>query len=191
MRFLREEFLTVAAGPALPLLEASHLAHALRCPFLQASELDALRAALRWGEHRLIKRMEDREPNLLSHTAHSVARKGVKKRDLSDAELRELLADLLPLVRIDHILPPNNELLNQAIRRGLVSSPPSCMLNDEGCAGSRADAWIRGKGGLYVRPRLYMPYYEEVKVIHIFNMNYFILTMCNRIILIYFMFRHC
>lgn len=53
------------------------------------------------------------EPNLLSHTAHSVARKGVKKRDLSDAELRELLSDLLPLVRIDHILPPNSELLNQ------------------------------------------------------------------------------
>lgn len=40
------------------------------------------------------------------------------------------------------------------------------MLGDEGGSGSRADAWIRGKGhgGLYVRPRLYMPYYEEVKV---------------------------
>jgi len=53
------------------------------------------------------------EPNLLSHTAHSVARKGVKKRDLSDVELREILCELLPLVRVDHVLPPSSEVLNQ------------------------------------------------------------------------------
>ena len=60
------------------------------------------------------------EPNLLSHTAHSVTRKGVKKRDLSDVELREILSELLPLVRMDHVLPPSSDVLNQAIRRGLV-----------------------------------------------------------------------
>lgn len=57
--------------------------------------------------------MEDREPNILSHTVHSVTRKGVKKRDLSDIELREILSELLPLVRMDHVLPPNNEILTQ------------------------------------------------------------------------------
>lgn len=48
------------------------------------------------------------------------------------------------------------------------------MLGDEGGSGSRADAWIRGKGhgGLYVRPRLYMPYYEEVKVKNIELVSY-------------------
>jgi len=51
--------------------------------FFQASELEVLQSVLKWGEHQLVRRMEDREPNLLSHTAHSVARKGVKKRDLS------------------------------------------------------------------------------------------------------------
>lgn len=56
------------------------------------------------------------EPNLLSHTAHSVARKGVKKRDLSDVELREILSELLPLVRMDHVAPANSETLAQAIR---------------------------------------------------------------------------
>lgn len=35
------------------------------------------------------------EPNLLNHTAHSVTKKGIKKRDLSDVELREILSDLL------------------------------------------------------------------------------------------------
>ena len=38
------------------------------------------------------------EPNLLNHTAHSVTKKGVKKRDLSDVELREILSDLLQYV---------------------------------------------------------------------------------------------
>lgn len=102
----------------------------------------------------------------MNHTAHSVSRKGVKKRDLSDVELREIISDLLPHVRIDHILPANSEILNQAIRRGLVSTPPSHMIGDDR-ENLRVDAWIRtGKNnGLFVRPRLFMPYYEEVKVI--------------------------
>lgn len=90
----------------------------------------------------------------------------MKKRDLSDVELREILSDLLPHVRIDHILPANSEVLNQAIRRGLVSTPPSHMIGDDR-ENLRVNAWIRGgkNNGLYVRPRLFMPYYEEVKVL--------------------------
>lgn len=61
------------------------------------------------------------EPNLLNHTAHSVARKGVKKRDLSDVELREILCELLPLVRVDHVLPPNSEVLSQVKKTELLS----------------------------------------------------------------------
>lgn len=106
------------------------------------------------------------EPNLLSHTAHSVTRKGVKKRDLSDIELREVLSDLLPLVRMDHVLPVNSDILNQAIRRGLVSTPPSHMIGGDR-ENLRVNAWIRGgkNNGLFVQPRLFMPYYEEVKVL--------------------------
>ncbi|KAL7742620.1 hypothetical protein ACLKA6_013952 [Drosophila palustris] len=131
-----------------------------------ASELEVLQAVLKWGEQELIRRMEDREPNLLSHTAHSVARKGVKRRDLSDIELREILSELLPLVRMDHVLPPNSEVLCQAIRRGLVSTPPSQMIGDER-ENLRVNAWIRGgkNQGLFVRPRLFMPYFEEVKAL--------------------------
>lgn len=103
---------------------------------------------------------------MLSHTAHSVSRKGVKKRDLSDVELREILSDLLPLVRMDHILPANSDILNQAIRRGLVSTPPSHMIGGDR-ENLRVNAWIRGgkNNGLFVQPRLFMPYYEEVKVL--------------------------
>lgn len=164
--YLREEFSAIVASPVLHQLDKTQLINALQSNFLQASELEVLQAVLKWGEHELMRRMEDREPNLLSHTAHSVTRKGIKKRDLSDIELREILSELLPLVRMDHVLPPNSEHLNQAIRRGLVSTPPSHMIGDER-DNLRINAWVRcGKNhGLFVRPRLFMPYYEEIKTL--------------------------
>jgi len=113
LHYLREEFQPIASSSILHQLDHAHLANVLQSHFLQASELEVLQAVLKWGEHELVRRMEDREPNLLSHTVHSVTRKGIKKRDLSDIELREILSELLPLVRIDHILPPNSEALIQ------------------------------------------------------------------------------
>ena len=68
------------------------------------------------------------EPNLLTHTAHSISRKGIRKRDLNDAELRDILSDLLPHVRTDHVLPRTHDTLCSAIRRGLISQPPTHML---------------------------------------------------------------
>lgn len=103
----------------------------------------------------------------MSHTAHSVTKKGVKKRDLNDVELRDILSDLLPLVRVDHVLPPNCDVLNNAIKRGLVSSPPSHMIGDDTSHATayRVNAWIRGKNnGLFVKPRLFSPYADEAKV---------------------------
>ena len=69
---------------------------------------------------------------------------------------------------MDHVLPPNSEVLTQAIRRRLVSTPPSHMIGGDR-EGLRVNAWIRsGKNnGLFVRPRLFMPYYEEIKVTQI------------------------
>lgn len=116
------------------------------------------------------------EPNLLSHTAHSISKKGVKKRDLNDEELKDILADLLPLIRTEHIIPYNSDVLNSAIKRGLISRPPSHMIGDEGFV-VQSSSWIRGKNnGLFVRPRLFGPYYEDAKVgnvdcIYIFYTN--------------------
>ena len=105
------------------------------------------------------------EPNLLSHTAHSVSKKGIKKRDLNDVELRDILAELLPYVRTDHIIPPNNDVLSNGIKRGLISTPPSHMIGDDNAGSSRMCAWIRSKNsGMFVKPRLFLPYYEETKV---------------------------
>lgn len=118
---------------------------------------------IKWGEHHLVRRIEKREPNLLSHTAHSVSKKGVKRRDLNDVELRDILAEVLPLVRIDHVIPYTSEVLTSTVKRGLISSPPCHMISDEG-SGQCVSAWVRNKNnGIYQRPRLFTPYYEEAK----------------------------
>ncbi|KAF8793763.1 BTB/POZ domain-containing protein 7 [Argiope bruennichi] len=169
INFMREEFMTVAASPVLFQLDKSHLIDVIKSDFLQAGELEVLQAVLKWGEHQLFKRVEEREPNLVSHTAHSVSRRGLRRRDLSDVELRDLLSDLLSCVRISHILPPDSEVLVSAVRRGLISTPPSYMLGDDLLVGHSSNlkpkAWIRGRNshGLYVKPRLFTPYVEEAK----------------------------
>lgn len=53
---------------------------------------------------------------------------------------------------------------HQAIKRGLVSTPPSHMIGDD-TTNYRVNAWIRSKNnGLFVKPRLFTPYAEEIKV---------------------------
>lgn len=60
LQFLREEFQAIANSPVLYELDKSHMIDALQSDFLQASELDVLQAVLKWGEHQLMKRMEER-----------------------------------------------------------------------------------------------------------------------------------
>jgi len=106
------------------------------------------------------------EPNLLTHTAHSISRKGIKKKDLNDTEVREILADLLPYVRTSHIIPAHSDVLTSAIKRGLVSVPPLHLLGGGGAAeSSSASSWVRTRNiSLFVKPRLFISYYDELKV---------------------------
>lgn len=60
LHYLREEFQAVSGGPVLYQLDKPYLMEALQSSFLQASELEVLQAVLKWGEHRLMRRMEDR-----------------------------------------------------------------------------------------------------------------------------------
>ncbi|XP_023657968.2 BTB/POZ domain-containing protein 7 [Paramormyrops kingsleyae] len=164
VHFLCEEFSQVMTSDVLYELSKEHLLTAIQSDYLQASEQDILKYVVKWGEHQLIKRMADREPNLLSGTAHSVNKRGVKRRDLDVEELKEILSPLLPYVRIEHILPPNSEVLSDAMKRGLISTPPSDMLPT--AEGGKANAWLRQKSaGIYVRPRLFSPYVEEAKAV--------------------------
>ncbi len=103
------------------------------------------------------------EPNLLTHTAHSVSKKGVKKRDLDDEELRQIIADLLPCIRSEYIIPSNSEILYSAIRRGLICMPPSHLLSEDSTHNSAA-LWIHSRRRAALPPRLFIPYFEEAKV---------------------------
>ncbi|XP_028572981.2 BTB/POZ domain-containing protein 7 isoform X1 [Podarcis muralis] len=162
LHFLCEEFTQVMTSDVFYELGKDHLQTAIQSDYLQASEQDVLKYLVKWGEHQLMKRIADREPNLLSGTAHSVNKRGVKRRDLDIEELKEILSPLLPFVRIEHILPMNSEVLTDSMKRGLISTPPSDMLPT--AEGGKSNAWLRQKNaGIYVRPRLFSPYVEEAK----------------------------
>lgn len=165
--FLAEEFSALAQTPLLLQLTKGQLATLLRSDFLQASELEILVAVLKWGEHQLLKRVEEREPNVVSQTAHSVARRGARGRRelLSDGELRELLSELLCHVRTAHVLPLSAEALLSAQRRGLLPRPPPCMLGGEEPPprGGASAGWLGTGRGPHARPRLFAPYVEEAK----------------------------
>uniref|UniRef100_A0AAY4D5K5 BTB domain-containing protein n=1 Tax=Denticeps clupeoides TaxID=299321 RepID=A0AAY4D5K5_9TELE len=164
MHFLCEEFSQAVTSGVLYELSKEHLLNAFQSDYLQVSEQDILKYVVKWGEQQLIKRMAEREPNLLSGTAHSVNKRGVKRRDLDPEELKEILSPLLPHVRTDHILPPNSEVLTDAMKRGLISTPPADMLPT--AEGGKANTWLRQKNaGIYVRPRLFTPYVEEAKAV--------------------------
>ncbi|XP_039923176.1 BTB/POZ domain-containing protein 7 isoform X4 [Hirundo rustica] len=168
LHFLCEEFTQVMTSEVFYELSKDHLLTAIQSDYLQASEQDILKYLIKWGEHQLMKRIADREPNLLSGTAHSVNKRGVKRRDLDIEELREILSPLLPFVRIEHILPMNSEVLSDAMKRGLISTPPSDMLPTS--EGGKSNAWLRQKNaGIYVRPRLFSPYVEEAKILMKFH----------------------
>ncbi|XP_035388903.1 BTB/POZ domain-containing protein 7-like [Electrophorus electricus] len=162
MHFLCEEFSQVMTSEVLYELTKDQLVTTIQSDYLQASEQDILKYVIKWGEHQLIRRMADREPNLLSGTAHSVNKRGVKRRDLDVEELKEILSPVLLYVRMEHILPASSDVLTDAMKRGLISTPPSDMLPT--AEGGKANAWLRQKNtGIYVRPRLFSPYVEEAK----------------------------
>ena len=165
--FLREEFSAIAASSYIYELELSHLIEALKSDFLQASELEVLQAIIKWGENKLIKRMEECEPNIVSQTTHSL-RHGLRKKELNDSELRDIISELMPFLRVGHILPPDCETLTNAFKRGLISTLPPYMLGEDNLFPySRGiSCWLRGKSsGIFVRPRYFSPYVEEAKTI--------------------------
>ncbi|VDN17146.1 unnamed protein product [Gongylonema pulchrum] len=104
--FLRTEFSRICSSHVLFELEEDMLRDCLLSDYVQCAEVEILETVIRWGEHELVRRMEEREPNLIANTTHSISRKGIRRSELNDVELKNILANLLPLVRIDYILPP-------------------------------------------------------------------------------------
>uniref|UniRef100_A0A915PQP9 BTB domain-containing protein n=1 Tax=Setaria digitata TaxID=48799 RepID=A0A915PQP9_9BILA len=169
--YLRSDFSRICSSHLLFELEEDLLKDCLLSDYVQCSEVKILEAIIRWGEHELVRRMEEREPNLIASTIHSISRKGIRRSELNDKELKSILANLLPLIRIDYILPPFHQSLNAAYKRGLLDRSPHIDLLGQQYPDSRSpdvnpDAhWFdhtvprRHAAG----PRLLLPYILELR----------------------------
>ncbi|EJD76797.1 Btbd7 protein, variant [Loa loa] len=169
--FLRSDFSRICSSHLLFELEEDLLKDCLLSDYVQCAEVKILETVIRWGEHKLVRRMEEREPNLIANTTHSISRKGIRRSELNDEELKSILTNLLPLIRIDYILPPFHQSLNAAYKRGLFDKSPHMDLLGQRYPDSRSpdvnpDAhWFdhsvprRHAAG----PRLLLPYIIEVQ----------------------------
>uniref|UniRef100_A0A0R3RX56 BTB/POZ domain-containing protein 7 n=1 Tax=Elaeophora elaphi TaxID=1147741 RepID=A0A0R3RX56_9BILA len=169
--FLRSDFSRICTSHLLFELEEDLLKNCLLSDYVQCAEVKILEAVIRWGEHELMRRMEEREPNLIANTTHSISRKGIRRSELNDEELKSILANLLPLVRIDYILPPFHQSLNAAYKRGLLDRSPHVDLLGQRYPDSRSpdvnpDAhWFDHTVPRrhFAGPRLLLPYIIEVQ----------------------------
>uniref|UniRef100_F1KXG7 BTB/POZ domain-containing protein 7 n=1 Tax=Ascaris suum TaxID=6253 RepID=F1KXG7_ASCSU len=169
--YLRNEFSRICSSHVLFELDEELLHDCLLSDYVECSEVEILESVVRWGEHELVRRMEEREPNLVASTTHSISRRGVRRSELDDVELKNILGSLLPLVRIDYILPPFHQSLNSAYKRGLLDRSPNADLLGQRYPDSRSpdvspDAhWFdhsvprRHPAG----PRLLLPYITEAR----------------------------
>lgn len=153
LSWIREEF-SCLNNNLIVNLDHDSFKSIIRSDYVNAAEVDILSAVIKWGEHQLIKRMTDREPNVVSNTSHSI--NNVKKSStttssskkmtsmvshnhhgstnhneiLDDNELRDIISDLMSFVRTGHVLPLDSEVLTSAAKRGLLASLPPTLLND-------------------------------------------------------------
>ncbi|KAJ1348213.1 hypothetical protein KIN20_003468 [Parelaphostrongylus tenuis] len=162
--YLESEFSQIASSHCLFDVSLESLVKCAQSQFTQATEVEILEAVIRWGEHELLRRMEEREPNVVADTTHSISRRGIKRGDLSGTELRAILAPITSHLRIDYVLPPFHQSLNAAYCRGILDRAP--LRSDLVCPSTseiNPDIhWFRPEQDA-PGPRYYIPYYKITK----------------------------
>ncbi|WKY10496.1 hypothetical protein Q1695_002670 [Nippostrongylus brasiliensis] len=162
--YLESEFSQIVSTHCLFDISLESLVSCVQSQFLQATEVEVLEAVIRWGEHELLRRMEEREPNVVADTSHSISRRGVKRADLCGTELREILAPITAHLRIDYVLPPFHQSLNTAYSRGILERAP--LRGDLICPSTSEIIpdihWFRPDQNA-PGPRYYVPYYKMTK----------------------------
>ena len=107
---------------------------------------------------------------MIGATTHTLSRRHVpRRREICDTELGNLISPFLPRVRVQHILPKDrhSDVLDNALHRNLIARPGSLLAQTQ--EETRFSAWDpRNSDGLYIKPRLFLPYYEECKVKFLF-----------------------
>ncbi|CBY43257.1 unnamed protein product, partial [Oikopleura dioica] len=139
MAFIRENFHHLSQTGILTGLTTEEMIKLLQDDYLQAHELDVLRAALRWAENVA----REKEPDIIKK----------RKREPSNDLIRNALAPLLPYIRLEYILPANCPDLAKVFQSGLIRNPPTAI--DGSTTIGRG--WDYGDSR---SPRFYKPYVE-------------------------------
>lgn len=157
MHFLQEEFVNIAQSDMFTLMPRKYLIEALKSDFLQACEHNVLLSVIKWGEAQVIRQMNEQDPVQDN-------KKNAKRRDIDNKQLKRVLAGVIEHVRIGHVLPPHSELLDGVFRRGLVDRGMPLDIGEGNFYPNLP--WMRRREEKdFVRPRLFLPYFEEAKAI--------------------------
>merc|ERR1719420_1436027 len=156
-QYLEEEFFNVALNhpEVLASLNQETIVRILNSDFTQGSESEILQALIKWGEVQLKQEQ--------IHDHHQQQRQR-RPRDVCDGELKDLLSSIIDKVRVPHILSKDrtSEALDMALQRNLFSVLPN--FSSQVNVATKYSPWDpRSTSGLYVRPRLFLPYFEECK----------------------------
>lgn len=157
MQFLQDEFVNIAQSDAFSLMPKKYLVEALKSDFLQACEHDVLLSVVKWGEAQVLQNMADQDP-------FQESKKTSKRREIDSKQLKKVLSGVIEYVRIGHVLPPHSELLESVFRRGLVDRGMPLDIG-EGSFYPNLPWMRRREEKDFVRPRIFLPYFEEAKII--------------------------
>ncbi|CAI5452122.1 unnamed protein product [Caenorhabditis angaria] len=124
LRLIESEFPKICNSANLFDLTIEELMDVTSSQFLQSTELEILDSIIRWGEHDLLRKLEEREPNIVADTCHSISRRGLRRAELSGDELKDILKPLTMNIRIDYALPPFHNTLTEAYNRGILERSP-------------------------------------------------------------------
>ncbi|CAI2352667.1 unnamed protein product [Caenorhabditis sp. 36 PRJEB53466] len=163
-RLLESQFSRIALSASLFELSAAEMRALTHSQFVQCTELELLDACIRWGEHALLKKLEEREPNVVADTCHSISRRGLKRAELGGDELREILKPLTDNIRKDYALPPFHQSLTEAYSRGILERAPleHNLVVCKNTSEINPDVhWLRPDANSS-GPRYYLPYHETL-----------------------------
>ncbi|PIC24826.1 hypothetical protein B9Z55_017996 [Caenorhabditis nigoni] len=165
-RFIEREFSKIATSSSSNFLELSsqEMEEFTKSQFCQCTELEMLNACCRWGEFALLRKLEEREPNLVADTCHSISRRGLKKSEKSGDELKEILKPLAENIRKDYALPPFHQDLTDAYNKGILEQSP--MGQDLVVCASTSEInpdahWLKPEQSS-AGPRYYRPYHTAL-----------------------------
>lgn len=162
--YLKEEFATISSyndNKLLYQLDYSHLVDILKSDFTEASELSIMEAIIKWGEYHYKQNI--RSPFAVEFQCTLPK---ISKKEVDYAQLREMIGELLDMVRVEHILPMGAKELNEAIKKGLIIKLPPPMSSAGPLLMAQnlnVNAWFRTRNSAdtFQRPRYFPPYFEE------------------------------